>query len=196
MVFAWFMVFFIFNSIYVIKDDRYFVLMAPSVAYFMILGLDIIPNRIKFIFKNRNITFPLIAIILTLIMLLSTASQIPLILETNNNKVLANEQMKLASQWFENYDTDYKNQNIYSDLSPNFSWYLKTDVKSVPVFKDNQTFPNGVKNYTFNQADSNAFNNYLVTNNADYYFCVRIGLNLTSYTPIKQFGIVTIYARK
>ena len=196
MVFAWFMAFFIFSSIYVIKDSRYFVLMAPPVAYFMILGLNIISNRIKFIFKNRNITFPLIVIILTLIILLSTASQLPLILETNNNKAVANEEMKLASQWFVNYDPEYKNQNIYSDLSPNFSWYLKTNVKSVPVFKDNQTFPNGVKNYTFNQADSNEFNNYLITNNADYYFCVRIGLNLISYTPIKQFGIVTIYKKK
>ncbi len=103
--------------------------------------------------------------------------------------------MKLASQWFESYDPDYKNQNIYSDLWPNFSWYLKTNVKPVPVFKDNQTFANGAKNETFNQADSNQFNNYLVTNNADYYLCVREGLNLTSYTPIKQFGIVTIYKK-
>ena len=88
-----------------------------------------------------------------------------------------------------------KNQNIYSDLWPNFSWYLKTDVKPVPVFKDNQTFDNGVKNYTFNQADSNIFNQYLNSNNADYYFCLRPGLNLTSYTPIKQFGKVIIYKR-
>ena len=116
-------------------------------------------------------------------------------METNNDKVVANQQMKLASQWFVNYDPNYKNENIYSDLSPNFSWYLKTNVKSVPVFKDNQTFPNGVKNYTFNQEDSNQFNNYLLNNNADYYFCVREGLNLTDYTPIKQFGIVTIYKR-
>ncbi len=64
--------------------------------------------------------------------------------------------MKIASQWFVSYDPNYKNQNIYSDLWPNFSWYLKTNVKPVPVFKDNQTFPNGVKNATFNQADSDA----------------------------------------
>ncbi len=37
MVFAWFMAFFIFSSIFVIKDTRYFLLMAPPVAYFMIL---------------------------------------------------------------------------------------------------------------------------------------------------------------
>ena len=196
MFFAWFMAFFIFNSIYVIKDFRYFVLMAPPVAYFMILGLGEISNNINIKFKNSNIVFPVLAIILTCIMLFTAASQISAILVSNNDKVTTNEQMKLASQWFESYDPDYKNQNIYSDLWPNFSWYLKTNVKPVPVFKDNQTFANGAKNETFNQADSNQFNNYLVTNNADYYLCVREGLNLTSYTPIKVFGNVIIYKKR
>ena len=195
MFFAWFMAFFIFNSVYVIKDLRYFVLMAPPVAYFMILGLSEISKRIKISFKGQNIVFPVLAIILTMIMLLSTASQIPDVLYSNNDKVTTNQEMKLASAWFMSYDPSYKNQNIYSDLWPNFSWYLKTNVKMVPVFKDNQTFANGVKNYTFNQTDSNQFNNYLVTNNADYYFCVRQGLNLTSYKPIKQFGNVIIYQK-
>jgi hypothetical protein len=196
MFFAWFMAFFIFHSIFVIKDNRYFVLMAPPVAYFMIFGLSWISNKIKFKIKNRNIIFPILAILLTSIILLSTASEIPLILQSNSDKVIANNQMKIASQWFVSYDPNYKNQNIYSDLWPNFSWYLKTNVKPVPVFKDNQTFPNGVKNATFNQADSNQFNNYLTTNNADYYISVRQGLNLTSYVLIKQFGYVIIYQRK
>ena len=75
MFFAWFMAFFIFHSIFVMKDNRYFVLMAPPVAYFMILGLSEISNRIKFKYKNRNITFPVLAVILTVIMLLSTATK-------------------------------------------------------------------------------------------------------------------------
>ena len=102
----------------------------------------------------------------------------------------------MASQWFVSYDPNYKNQNIYSDLWPNFSWYLKTNVKPVPIFKNNQTIKDGgVTNNTFNQADSNQYNNYLLTNNADYYLCVRPGLNLTSYNPIKKFGIITIYKK-
>ena len=105
------------------------------------------------------------------------------------------EQIESASQWFANYDKNYKNQNIYADLYPNFSWYLKTKYM-VPVFKDNQTYYDGVKNYTFTQADSNAFNTYLITNHVNYYLSVRQGLNLTSYTPIKTFGYVTIYKRK
>jgi len=34
------------------------------------------------------------------------------------------------------------------------------------------------------------------SNNADYYFSIRQGLNLTSYTEIKKFGNVIIYEKK
>ena len=51
------------------------------------------------------------------------------------NNVIFNEQIQSASQWFESYDPNYENQNIYSDLWPNFSWYLKTNVKPVPIFQ-------------------------------------------------------------
>ena len=196
MVFGWLMTFFIFNSIFFSKDYRYFVLMAPPVTFFMILGLSEISNRIRLMIKNTNITFPLLSTILVTIILLSTACYIPSILATNGDKVIQNQDIESASQWFANYDPNYKDQNIYADLYPNFSWYLKTNVQVVPVFKDNQIFYNGVKNYTFNQADSNAFNTYLINNHADYYLSIRHGLNLTSYTPIKTFGQVTIYKRK
>lgn len=177
------------------KDLRYFVLMAPPVVYFMILGLSEISSRINIKFRDHNIVFPVIVLILIIILLLSTASQISEIKISNNDKVILNKEIIQSSQWFASYDPNYKSQDIYSDLGPNYSWYLQTDVKTVPVFKDNQTFANGVKNETFNRADSEQFNNFLVTNNADYYFSLREGLNLTSYTIIKQMGDVTIYKR-
>ncbi len=195
MFLAWFMTFFIFHSIFVIKDVRYFVVMAPAVAYFMILGLNEISNQIHFKIRNMNVIFPLLAIFLTSIMLFSTASQISLILEENHDNIVFNDQIQNASEWFVNYDPNYKNKNIYSDLGPNFSWYLKTNVKSVPVFHGNQTFLTGIINFSFDQSDSNKFNQYLESNNANYYFSVRQGLNLTSYYPIKQFGYLIIYKK-
>ncbi len=200
MVFVWFMTFFIFSSVFVIKSPRYFLLMTPPIVYFMILGLSKLSNILGYKFQNRNVVFSIIALIITSVILLSSASQIPLISHSNGDILITNEQIQMASQWFVSYDPNYKSQNIYSDLWPNLSWYLKTDVKPVPVFKDNQTFIDGVKYNTFNQADSNQFNNYLVTNNADYYFCIRPDLNLTSYKPIKEFnndivGPLIIYKR-
>ncbi len=131
MIFTWFMVFFIFSSIFVIKDTRYFLLMAPPVAYLMILGLSEISNALNFKIKNINVVFPIIAIILTAIILSSTATQLPIIMHANNGITLTDEQVKTASQWIINYDPDYKNKIIYSDLSPNFSWYLHTNVKQM-----------------------------------------------------------------
>ena len=193
---GWFMVFFIFHSIFVIKDNRYFVIMAPPVAYFLLLGMSKISNKIQFKFKNRNLTFPLIAVIITLILILTTVSSLPIIHQANNETKVTNEKMEILSEWLINYDPDYKNKNVYSDVWPNFSWYLKTNVKMVPIFKDNITYVNGVKNYTFTQSDSIAFNSYLVKNNADYYISIRKGLNLTSYVPIKQFDNLIIYKKK
>jgi hypothetical protein len=196
LIFSWFMTFFIFHSIFVLKDVRYFVVMAPSLVYFMIMGLSEISKIIKINFRNRNITFPLIALVISFMVIFSTASQIPFILEENQDNVIFNQQIQSASLWFASYDPNYKNEKIYSDLWPNFSWFLKTNVKPVPVFKGNESFLVGVIDFSFNQTDSNQFNNYLVINNADYYFSVRNGLNLTSYTPIKKFGDLIIYKKK
>jgi hypothetical protein len=178
MVFAWFMAFFIFSSIFVIKDARYFLLMAPPVAYLMILGLSEISNLLNFNIKNINVVFPIIAIILTLFILFSIATQLPIIMQGNNGIKLADEQTVMASQWLVGYDPNYQNKNIYSDLSPNFSWYLNTNVKQIPVLNsDNDT----------------TINNYLVSNGVEYYLYDGLGLNLSSYKLIKQFGNVTIY---
>jgi 4-amino-4-deoxy-L-arabinose transferase-like glycosyltransferase len=193
---AWFMGFFIFHSIFVIKDSRYFVTMAPAVAYFLVFGLSEISKRIQLKIKNRNLTFPIIAVILTVIILLSTVSYLPIIQEVNKETKVTNEEIKIVSEWLVIYDSDYKNKNIYSDIWPDFSLYMKTNVKKVPIFKDNNTYVSGVKNETFSPDDSITFNNYLVKNDAYYYLSIRQGLNLTSYVPIKQFGKLTIYKKK
>ena len=195
LVLAWYMVFFIFSSIFVIKVDRYFVLMAPAVSFFLVLGLNEISNRLPFKFKKKNITFPIIAIILTVMILLSTAAFLPLIEQENNGYMVSNEKVTLISEWFTTYDPNYKNKIIYSDLWPYFAWSLKTNVKMMPIFKNNQTYTGGeINNITFSPQDSVAFNNFLVQNNADYYFCIQ-QINLTSYKPIKQFDNLIIYQK-
>ncbi len=195
LVLAWYMVFFIFSSIYVIKVDRYFVLMAPAVSFFLVLGLSELSNRLTFKFKKKNLTFPILAIILTLMILLSTATFLPLIKQENNVYKVSNEQVTLISEWFTTYDPNYKNKIIYSDLWPYFAWSLKTNVKMMPIFNNNQTYNSGdLNNNTLSLQDNIACNNFLVQNNADYYFCVQ-QVNLTSYKPIKQFGNLIIYQK-
>ena len=194
--FSWFMTFFIFHSIFALKDVRYFVVMAPPLAYFIILGLSEISKLVKIKFRETNLTFLLLAIILSVMAISSGASQIPLILQDNQDNVIFNQEIASAGNWIVVNDPNYRDKNIYSDLWPNFSWYLKTNVKPVPVFRGNDSFLVGVIDFNFNQADSDKFNNYLVTHDADYYLSVRHGLNLTSYVEVKHFGDLIIYKRK
>ena len=193
--FVWFMAFFIFHSVLSIKDNRYFVIMAPPVAYFLIFGLTEVSNRLKFKIKGHNATFSLIALILTAIILLSAAYQLQGIMQANEDDKITNENMVLASQWLMNYDPSYKDKVIYSDLWPYFSWYLITNVQIMPVFMDGQSYSGGVKKFDLTSQDNMAYNKELDDNNADYYFCFREGLTLTYYKPIKQFGDLIIYKR-
>lgn len=194
--FSWFTAFFIFHSTFVLKDVRYFIVMAPPLAYFIILGLSELSNHIKLRYRGINLTFTILAVVISILAISSAASQMPVILQSNQDNVLFNQEIISASNWIAVNDPNYKNEEIYSDLWPNFSWDLKTNVKPVPVFKGNTSFFVGVINFSFDQADSDKFNTYLVTNNADYYLSVRPGLNLTSYTAIKQFGDISIYRRQ
>ena len=178
-IFSWFMAFFIFSSVFVIKDPRYFLLMAPPIAYFMILGLSEISKGLNFRIRNINVVFPVLAIILTIFILFSTATQLPVILQGNNGIKLTDEQVEMASHWLVSNDPNYKNKSLYSDLSPNFSWYLDTNVKPLSHTNNNQTM-----------------NSYLVSNGAQYYLSDIPINNLSSYTSIKQFGNVTIYKKK
>lgn len=195
LVLSWFMAFFIFNSVFDVKSSRYFILMAPGVAYLLLLGLKIVFSKLTVKLKKGKFIFPAFALILTILMLLSTASILTSIPEGYQGTKITNEKIALASEWFVNYEPDYKNKVIYSNLWPYLAWHLKADVKIMFTFKDNQAFLGGVKdNTTFTTQDNLVSNNYLENNNADYYFSSD-PMNLTSYKPIKQFGSLVIYER-
>ena len=164
-------------------------------AYFLILGLTEVSIRIKIKIKGNNATFPLIAVILTVIILLSTASYLPSIKQSNEDNKITNQNIISACEWFVKYDPNYKNTVIYSDLWPYFSWYLKTNVKMMPIFMDGQIYTGGVKEFNVTPQDNIAYNKELNENNATYYFCIRKGLTLNSYKPIKQSGNLIIYKR-
>ena len=75
--------------------------MAPPVAYFMILGLSEISNKINSKSETETLCFPCSC---NNTNNHNAISQHPKYLQywiSNNDKVVANEQMKLASQWFE-----------------------------------------------------------------------------------------------
>lgn len=195
LMFTWFMTFFIFHSVYVVKTERYFVTMAPALVYFLILGINNISDSIKLKIRNINVTSHLFSIILIFIVLLSLTFYLPSIQEENDNLKIMNENACLASQWLINYDPNYKTKVIYSNLWPYSGWYMKMSIGMMPIFKSGQTYYTGAKDYSPDQQDCIETNNYLVNNSVYYYFSSLQELNLTSYKPIKQFGNIIIYKR-
>lgn len=189
---SWFMAFFIFHSVYDIKVGRYFITMAPAFAYLILLGLSEIPNQINFKIKNKSL-FPIIATFLMVLMLFSTASFL-LSLAPEDKET---ESVIASSNFLMNYDPSYKTKTIYSDYYwPYFSWYLRMNVTPMPIFKDGEKYYCEIDGYKVTTQDNIEFNRELDVNNADYYFSIRKGLDLTGYTPIKQFNNITLYEKQ
>ncbi|WP_292612783.1 glycosyltransferase family 39 protein [Methanobacterium sp. BAmetb5] len=193
---SWGMTFFLFHSIYIIKDYRYFVGMAPSTIYFLMRGFCWAVSQFGFKFKGHNITQLAMASFLIILVLFSTLSSFSGIHEANIELQTLNGDIITASDWFVQYDPEYKNKVIYSDFWPYSGWYLHMNISKMPIFRDGEVLYCGAKDYNFTQQDILGYNNELESHNAEYYFSMRKGLNFTNYKPIKQFGSVTLYKRE
>ncbi|BDZ69146.1 glycosyltransferase family 39 protein [Methanobacterium ferruginis] len=192
---VWFMAFFIFQSVYVTKDHRYFISMAAPLTYFLVKGFNWSVEELKVKLKGINLTMCLFAILLIVTMLLSVFSQLQDIETDNQNSKLFNQDAQAASYWLMNYDHDYKSKVIYADLWSYYAWFLQTNIGKMPIFKNNQTLYLGPKDHNFTAEDNVALNNKLEEIKPDYYICAWKGMNFTSYVPIQKFGVITIYQR-
>ncbi|CDG65353.1 MAG: hypothetical protein PWQ15_296 [Methanobacterium sp.] len=192
---AWFMAFFIFQSVYIAKDHRYFITMVVPIAYFLTKGFYWSVRETKVKYKNINLTKCLLSILILVTILLSVVSQLQGIEKNNQNSKLFNQDAQAASHWLMNYDHDYKSKIIYADLWSYFGWFLQTNVGKMPIFRNNQTLYVGPKDYNFTEQDKISFNNKLEEVKPDYYVSVWEGMNFTNYQPIQKFGTVTIFQR-
>ncbi|MDP3624920.1 MAG: glycosyltransferase family 39 protein, partial [Methanobacteriaceae archaeon] len=118
---TWFLAFLIMHSAHPVKVDRYFITMAPPMAYGIALGINQISSLIKYKFKGINATSALISVLLVFSIIFSTVTYIDAI--PHSDPQVESEQA--AAQWLMNYDPDYKNKTIAADRGPAFSWYLK-----------------------------------------------------------------------
>ncbi|NYB51984.1 MAG: glycosyltransferase family 39 protein [Methanobacteriaceae archaeon] len=193
--FSWFMAFFIFQSVYIAKDHRYFIAMAPPVAYFLTRGLNFFTQEFEFNYKNKNLTLYIFSAFLVLLMLSQVAIQLSEIEHVNQKNKVFNQDVSDASGWLKVNDPEYKSKVIYADYWPYFGWYLQTNVGKMPMFRDNQSLYQGVKDYNFTADDKNALNNELNRIRPDYYMCAWEGMNFTNYQVVARFGSVTIFKR-
>ncbi len=167
---SWFMVFFIFHSIFEIKVERYFITMIPPLIYFVIFGLNSIYVWLKSNFKSYN---PIYYFCIALI-LLSCILPVNIWLINNYESVMSsNEKFPdvndaiYGSNWIKNNIPDYKEKIIYSDfLWPHLSWYLQMEVKPF-LAKDKIDRDQKLEEYEVKLFLSSLFNqdleNYILT---------------------------------
>lgn len=174
---TWFLAFLIMHSAHPVKVDRYFITMAPPLAYSIALGINQISSLIKYKFKGINATSVLISFLLVFSIIFSTVSYIDAI--PHSDPQVKSEQA--AAQWLMNYDPNYKNKTIAADRGPAFSWYLKKYVFTrIPL-----------------KVTHEVFTRLIAEIKPDYYLYVqsRTPLNLEGYHVIKKVDNVLIYQK-
>ena len=127
MFLSWFGAYLIFQSILPLKVDRYFITMAPALAYFIVLGLSesipLIESKIKLI----NVKSGLIYVFIALIFLsCSTATFFG-----HTPKKTFTIDIEHSCQWINSSDLVYKDKVICSDYPNAVNWYLKKKLKVV-----------------------------------------------------------------
>jgi len=175
---SWFAAFFIFHSVISLKTDRYFITMIPALAYFIILAFSVIIEKYKFKFKQVSLRSWGFYVIVGLIFI-----SFNLGVHSDNAFVHGSGYtIQGTSNWLEKYDPNYKNENIYSNDDPAYTWGLKKEVIiGVPSL----------------YISTQSFSNYLIGNNADYYIDAfsEPKLNIPGYHIIKNISTTSIYQR-
>lgn len=177
MFLSWFGAYLIFQSILPLKVDRYFITMAPALAYFIVLGLSesipLIESKIKLI----NVKSGLIYVFIALIFLsCSTATFFG-----HSPKKTFTIDIEHSCQWINSSDLVYKDKVICSDYPNAVNWYLKKEIKGgyPRLYNDND----------------DKFEDYLKKIDADYYIETtrKAHPKIKGYRIIKTFGVVAVY---
>jgi hypothetical protein len=168
----WFMTYFDFHSHDPIKIERYFVVMAPGVAFFTLEGLHTLIS----LSRKRTVAAILGASLLIGLAVLVAASLRTALADPPQKDPLVADAIE-TSRWLKRADPGISEAKIYSDLWPLFSWYLKQKVDPMPFFKDQR-----------------AFNHELEKQNVDYYLTIR-NRRIPSYEMVTQIGAVAVFKK-
>jgi len=174
----WFLSYLIFHSILPIKVDRYFITMAPAVAYFLILGLSELLTALRTHTKKPSLESKWVYLALVLVLLSSATATYA----GHTPKKVFVLYLEDASEWIMEQDPQYQNKIISSDYSSAMSWYLRKDVKGA--------FPRLYQT-------PEEFSRVLQSQNADYYVdsLSNPKPDIPGYQPVQTFQMVTIYRR-
>ncbi len=109
----WIGIYIIMHSYHPVKVDRYIIPILIPLTYF-------VTTSIQFILKDKKKVLIALLIILILMIPVNTSYLSSI---THENQHTHEE--KVAAEWLDQYDPNYKSYNISSDRGVVFSWYLK-----------------------------------------------------------------------
>ena len=177
MFLSWFGAYLIFQSTLPLKVDRYFITMAPALAYFIVLGLSESIFLIKSKIKLINVKSGLVCVFIALLFLsFSTATFVG-----HTPKKTFTIDIEHSCQWIKSSDPGYKDKIICSDYPNAVNWYLKKEIRG--------GYPRLYNNY------DDKFEDYLKKIGADYYIDAtrKTHPEIKGYRIIKTFGVVAVY---
>ena len=169
LMFAWFLVYFIFFTFLNIKVNRYIITVFPAFIYFVIFALNEIldfSKKFKFEFKGKDILniIPIVLIVFCIFSAFAFPSTVHCNEDFNKNKVIADYLME--------YDSDYNLKEIAVYNQRSLNWYLRT---STIALTDEQL-------------------GYLESHNITYYISDD-NFNLENYTMIHKENGLYLYER-
>lgn len=177
----WFVVNFSFFSYYHIKVDRYFMPMLPVVAYFLILSLTLIFDRLKSVRYMDKIKVIAPIGLICLILLCTCVFALGNAPHTFDNQMhpnfmTASSEEKAVGEWLVKYDPQYMNKTIWADRGGDMSFILKMQIPSYEK----------VSNET-------NFTSEMVKNNVEYFIAKDNKTIGEPYVEIYKNGEVHLY---
>ena len=181
---CWFVINFAFFTYHQIKVDRYFIPMLPAVAYFIVLSIEMIFDKLKNIQYMDKIKIIVPIALICIILLCSGIYAMKNSPRTFDNQMPPNfetaaSEEKAVGEWLVNHDPQYQNKTIWADRGGDMSFILKMNI--LPYEK--------VSN------ESN-FTDEMVKNHVDYFIAKDNKTINEPYEKIYQNGEVNLYAYK
>ena len=180
-MFYWFVVNITFISYYHIKVDRYFMPILPVIAYFLIVSLSLIFNRLKNINCIDKIKVIAPIGLICLILLCTGAFALSSTPHTYDNQMHANfktaaSEEKNVGQWLMQHDPQYMNKTIWADRGGDMSFIMKIQIPSCEK-----------------ESNSTDFIDKMQSQNVTYFIAADNKTIGSPYTQIYQNGEVHLY---
>ena len=164
---GFFLSYLVFFSAHLTKADRYFTSMAPGFIFLLTVSVETLLDKLNGVkFRNFNLKYA-IPIVMMLLMLFVAAN---CMYGIHDEKLVIDE--RNTADWIGNDDG-----MIFSDRGPAYTWYLQKEVPYARYSYDNGLLDGELENAS-----------------AKYYITLT-RVNLTHYSPAKEFGSVNVYAR-